>query len=100
MGTALSAGAHPGHAAAEPPVRPVTWAVHASAIFETIHRERVSVLVSVPKLLVNLQHEIERRFHPPDVPARRKGIPGIFERWWRYRKVHAALGFKFWAVIV
>ncbi|PYT24718.1 MAG: hypothetical protein DMG57_27775 [Acidobacteria bacterium] len=74
--------------------------LHAGAIFETIRRERVSVLVSVPKLLLNLQHEIERRFHPRDVQARRKGIPGIIERWWRYRKVHAALGFKFWAVIV
>jgi long-chain acyl-CoA synthetase len=74
--------------------------LHAGAILETIRRERVSVLVSVPKLLVNLQHEIERRLHPPDVQARRKGIPGIIERWWRYRKVHASLGFKFWAVIV
>jgi len=50
---------------------------HAGAILETIRRERVSVLVSVPKLLLNLQHEIERRFHPRDVQARRKGIPAL-----------------------
>ncbi len=74
--------------------------LHAAAILDTIRRERVSVLVSVPKLLTNLRHEVERRLKPPDVPAKRKGIPGIFERWWRYRKVHAALGFKFWAVLV
>ncbi len=74
--------------------------LHASAILDTIRRERVSVLVSVPKLLMNLQHEVERKFHPPNIPARRKGIPGILERWWRYRKVHAGLGFKFWALVV
>ena len=74
--------------------------LHASAILGTIRRERVSVLVSVPKLLVNLQNEVERRFHPANVASKRKGIPGIMERWLRYRKIHAALGFKFWALVV
>ena len=74
--------------------------LHAGAILDTVRRERVSVLVSVPKLLINLQQEMERRQHPPNVVAKRKGIPGILERWWRYRKVHAALGYKFWALIV
>lgn len=74
--------------------------LHAGAILDTVKRERVSVLVSVPKFLIHLQNEIERRLHPPNIAAKRKGIPGIFERWWRYRKVHAALGYKFWALIV
>jgi long-chain acyl-CoA synthetase len=73
---------------------------HPGAILATIRREHVSVLVSVPKLLINLRHEIERKFHPPNVTAKRQGIAGIFERWWRYRKVHGALGFKFWALVV
>ena len=74
--------------------------LHAGAILGTIRREHVSVLVSVPKLLTNLQHEIDRRFHPRDVRARLQGIPGIVERWWRYRAVHHATGFKFWALVV
>ena len=74
--------------------------LHSGAILDTIRRERVSVLVSVPKLLTNLQHEVERRYHPPDVPAKLNGVPGILERWWRYRKVHSGLGFKFWALVV
>ncbi len=74
--------------------------MHAAAILDTVRRERISVLVSVPKLLINLEHEVERRLDPPNVPAKRKGIPGILERWWRYRKVHAALGYKFWALVV
>ena len=74
--------------------------LHAGAILDTVKREHVSVLVSVPKLLIHLQSEVERRLHPPNIAAKRKGIPGIFERWWRYRRVHAALGYKFWALIV
>lgn len=74
--------------------------MHAGAILGAIRRERVSVLVSVPKLLMNLEHEVERKFRPLNIPAKRKGVPGIFERWWRYRKVHAGLGFKFWALVV
>ncbi len=74
--------------------------MHAAAILGTIRRERVSVLVSVPKLLMNLEHEVERKYQPVKTPAKRKGVPGILERWWRYRKVHAGLGFKFWALVV
>jgi len=74
--------------------------LHPGGILAAIRRDHVSILVSVPKLLVNLQHEVTREFHPVEVTARRKGIPGIVERWWRYRKIHAALGFKFWALIV
>lgn len=74
--------------------------LRAGAILDTIRRERISVLVSVPKLLINLQHEIERRYHPSAAPAKLRGIPGILERWWRYRKIHAALGYKFWALVV
>src|SRR5579864_136839 len=74
--------------------------LHAGAILETIRRERVSVLVSVPKLLTNLQHEVDRRFKPPDVPPKLSGVPGILERWWRCRAVHRGLGFKFWALVV
>jgi long-chain acyl-CoA synthetase len=74
--------------------------MHAGAILSTIRRERVSVLVLVPKLLMNFEHEVERKFQPSNIPAKRKGVPGILERWWRYRKVHAGLGFKFWALVV
>ena len=74
--------------------------LHAGAIVEAIRREHVSVLVSVPKLLTNLQHEVQRRYRPPDVPPKLSGVPGILERWWRCRRVHRGLGFKFWALVV
>lgn len=73
--------------------------LHPTAILETIRRERVSVLVSVPRLLENLRSAIERRFEPPPSPSA-TGLLGAALRWWRYRSIHAAFGWKFWAVLV
>ncbi len=73
---------------------------HAAAILESIRREKVSAVISVPRLLRNLQHEIERRFDLSNRQPRRKGIAGVVERWWLYRDVHRMLGWKFWALIV
>ena len=70
------------------------------AIVETIHRERVSILVSVPKLLRNLGNEIGRRFELGDETRRFQGLLGAAESWWKYRRVHGALGWKFWAFVV
>ena len=74
------------------------------ALIETVRRERVSVMISVPRLLQNLRNELERRF---DLPERRPryhgiagvGIPGVVARWWMFRDVHRALGLKFWCVV-
>jgi long-chain acyl-CoA synthetase len=74
--------------------------VHPSAILESIRRERISVLISVPRFLEGLRLQIERRF---DLDARRpvaaKGLWGGLRRFWRHRDVHAAFGFKFWAIL-
>ena len=67
-------------------------------ILRLIKSRRVSVLVCVPKILDVLHEHVIRAFpeakEPP--PA---GI-SIAARWWRYRRVHSALGMKFWAFVV
>jgi long-chain acyl-CoA synthetase len=73
--------------------------VHPAAILETIHRERVSVLVSVPRFLESLRREIERRFDLSRPPLEAKGLWGGLRRWFRFRDVHAAFGLKFWAIL-
>jgi long-chain acyl-CoA synthetase len=73
--------------------------VHPGAILETIHRERVSVLISVPRFLESLRREIERRFDLARPPLEAKGLWGGLRRFYRYRDVHAAFGFKFWAIL-
>lgn len=71
----------------------------------TIKRERVSVLVAVPRFIESLQHHIERqqeangkreKFQKSIAAADRKHF---LRRWWRFRGIHSQLGWKFWAFI-
>ncbi len=73
--------------------------VHPGAIIEAIRRERVSVLVAVPRFLESLRLEIERRFDLARPPVPASGLWGGLRRFFRYRDVHAAFGFKFWAIL-
>jgi len=72
-------------------------------LVETARRERISVLAAVPRVLAMLKSHLEAEF--PDLPARitaSRGISGHMgaaKRWWRFRDIHSAFGFKFWAFI-
>jgi len=71
-------------------------------IVEQIKRRKVSVLVSVPKILDVLKEHVERAYGPPE---RLTLPPGgtkehVAWRWWRYRNLHRAFGLKFWAFVV
>jgi long-chain acyl-CoA synthetase len=76
-----------------------------SELLETFRRERVSVLIAVPRVIESLQREIERQFENEgrieqfrsDILASEK--EHFFLRWWRFRRVHHRLGWKFWAFI-
>ena len=71
-----------------------------SAVIETIRRERVSVLVAVPRLVRSLENQLGLNFDLAGREVRRSGVLGIAQRWWRYRHVHRALGWKFWSIVV
>ncbi|MBI2827695.1 MAG: AMP-binding protein [Acidobacteria bacterium] len=63
-----------------------------------IRSRRVSVLVCVPKILDVLRDHIARTCpESTESPPAGISIPG---RWWKYRRVHSALGVKFWAFVV
>ena len=67
-------------------------------IVRLIASRRVSVLVCVPKILDVLREHVSRALpESNDPPPPGISIPG---RWWRYRRVHAAFGMKFWAFVV
>ncbi|MGH9682487.1 MAG: AMP-binding protein [Candidatus Acidiferrales bacterium] len=79
--------------------------LNPSEVIRAIHDERVSVLVTVPRMIESLRAQIER-----DIGA--SGVIGKFHRdfqnaegerflrrWWRFRAIHRRLGWKFWAVI-
>lgn len=67
-------------------------------IVRQIRTRRVSVLVSVPKILDVLREYLVRAFPEASTPAR-AGTHWT-ARWWRYRRIHRALGLKFWAFVV
>jgi long-chain acyl-CoA synthetase len=67
-------------------------------IIELVKSHRVSVLVCVPKILDVLRDYVVRAFPEcAEPPPQGISIPG---RWWRYRRIHRALGLKFWAFVV
>ena len=67
-------------------------------IVRQIKKRRVSVLVSVPKILDVLADHVTR-LHPEvrEVPA---GKEHVARRWWRYRAIHRLFGLKFWSFVV
>lgn len=67
-----------------------------SDIIETIRQERISVLVAVPRVLEILKTYVEQQYKP-DIERAMK-FPA-WRRWWEFRKIHHAVGFKFWALI-
>ena len=74
-------------------------------LLETIRRERVSVLVAVPRLIESLEREVERRIESAGRSEQFKKDLAAAEgqhflrRWWRFRRIHSLLGWKFWALI-
>lgn len=74
-------------------------------VMNTIRRERVSVLVSVPRVLQSLKQKIERdledcgrreSFRVRFVAAKNKHF---LHRWWIFRAIRRQFGWKFWAFI-
>jgi len=72
---------------------------------DTIRRERVSVVVAVPRFIESLQREVERREEREGTTERFRRNFALAEkqhflrRWWRFRKIRSRLGWKFWAFI-
>ena len=71
----------------------------ASKLVETIKRERISVLAAVPRVMALLKAHLESTtLGLTERVSASKGIKA-WKRWWVFRDIHYALGFKFWALI-
>jgi long-chain acyl-CoA synthetase len=79
--------------------------IKPSEIRRTIHEERVSVLITVPRLLASmrelLEAEMSARNNQVDVAQSLEaaGNEHFALRWWRFRRIHRQFGWKFWAII-
>jgi len=76
-----------------------------SEVISTIRRERVSVLVSVPRVLQSLKQKIERNIEDSgQSEAFRRRFQSsekqhFLRRWWTFRAIRRQFGWKFWAFI-
>lgn len=74
-------------------------ALGPAELVAVLRRERVSVLVAVPRILQQLREHLEQSGLASASPPEGKGAWGAFRRWVRYRRLHRTLGWKFWAVV-
>jgi long-chain acyl-CoA synthetase len=70
-----------------------------SRMTELIRREHISVLVTVPRVLHLLRTHLLARYGSLARDLERAKSLSAWKRWWLFRQVHRALGWKFWAVI-
>ncbi|HKY29971.1 MAG TPA: AMP-binding protein, partial [Pyrinomonadaceae bacterium] len=72
-----------------------------SEIIDTVKRERISVIVCVPRMLDTVRQRVESEYEPAALnealsSARKWSLP---RRWWEFRRAHRMFGLKFWAFI-
>jgi long-chain acyl-CoA synthetase len=76
-----------------------------SEVVRTLRRERVSVLVSVPRVLQSLkqkvEHDLENRGETAAFRRRFQAAEAkhFLRRWWIFRAIRRQFGWKFWAFI-
>jgi long-chain acyl-CoA synthetase len=79
--------------------------LNPTEVVRVIKRERVSVVVAVPRLMESLKDKIVRdlesagklaQFQPQFEAAKDEHFA---RRWWRFRRIHNQFGWKFWAFI-
>jgi long-chain acyl-CoA synthetase len=74
-------------------------------VINTIRRERISVLVAVPRTLQSLKEKIERDLEDSgkldNFRKQYEATQGqhFLRRWWVFRSIHRQIGWKFWAFI-
>ncbi len=79
--------------------------LNPTQIMATIKRERISVMVTVPRFLESLREKVERDYEERGQLERFLRDLNSFKdqhfirRWWRFRRAHQMLGWKFWAFV-
>jgi long-chain acyl-CoA synthetase len=66
-------------------------------IVSQVKKRRISVVVSVPKILEVLRDHVLRVAPEASTPA---PVRHWMRRWWHFREIHRLFGFKFWAFVV
>lgn len=79
--------------------------MNPSAIIATIKKQRISVVVTVPRFLDSIRNKIERDFAARGesgwLERQLEAADGLrfLKRWWVFRRIHSQFGWKFWAFV-
>ncbi len=68
-------------------------------LIRTIRSERISLLAAVPRVLDLLRIHLMGKDSSLAAALEFAQNESIWRRWWRFRKLHRAFGFKFWAFV-
>jgi long-chain acyl-CoA synthetase len=73
--------------------------LEARRMTDLLHRERISVLIAVPRVLHLLRAHLLSQFNLTPEALEQANTLSPLKRWWRFRSIHRTLGWKFWAMI-
>ncbi len=79
--------------------------LNPSEIINTIKRERLSVMVTIPRLLETLRDKIEREWEARGAVQKFQQLfanlagQHFLKKWWAFRHLHRRFGWKFWAFV-
>jgi long-chain acyl-CoA synthetase len=74
-------------------------------ILETVKRERISVVITVPRILDGLREKIENDYEALGKLDKLRSAIALSasrhfsRRWWTFRAIHNMFGWKFWAFV-
>ncbi|MFP5230212.1 MAG: AMP-binding protein [Acidobacteriota bacterium] len=73
--------------------------LQAQRLIETVRRERISLVIAVPRVLDLLRSHLLAV--DPNLAAELQRAAGTkaLARWWRFRRIHRTFGYKFWAFV-
>lgn len=72
--------------------------LNPAEIVERIRKNRISVVVLVPRVLESLKHWVERG-RDALISDQLTSHTSVLHRWWKFRSIHRLFGWKFWAFV-
>jgi long-chain acyl-CoA synthetase len=73
--------------------------LQAQRLIETIHRETVSVVCCVPRVLDLLRSHLFAVDAGLEAEIEHAAGKKLWRRWWHFRKIHRLFGYRFWAFV-
>jgi long-chain acyl-CoA synthetase len=70
-----------------------------SRMVESLKRERINVLIAVPRVMALLRAHLLNEDASLAMEVEHVASLPVWKRWWKLRRVHRKLGWRFWALI-